>query len=57
MGDITLDAAVGAADLLELLAAWGPCQQGIACVQDLDENGVVAASDLLALLANWGACP
>ncbi|MEE8153474.1 MAG: NosD domain-containing protein [Phycisphaerales bacterium] len=53
MGDINGDGMVGAADLLSLLANWGPCETGC-CPADLDGNGTVGASDLLILLANWG---
>ena len=49
--DLTDDCIVGAADLLALLAAWGPCK---GCLADFDQNGDVGASDLLALLAAWG---
>ena len=52
--DLNDDGAVGAADLLALLASWGPCK---GCAADLDDNGSVGASDLLALLASWGPCP
>ncbi len=48
------DGSVGAADLLTLLASWGPCK---GCPADFDDNGTVGASDLLALLVNWGPCP
>ena len=52
--DIDNDGAVGASDLLSLLASWGPCK---GCPADFDGDGSVGASDLLALLANWGPCP
>lgn len=45
---------VGASDLLELLALWGPCR---GCPADIDGDGNVGASDLLDMLANWGTCP
>ncbi len=54
--DLNADGAVGAADLLGLLASWGSCGKGC-CLADLDIDGTVGASDLLALLANWGPCP
>ncbi len=50
--DLNDDCNVGAADLLALLASWGPCK---GCSADFDENGMVGASDLLALLAAWGS--
>ena len=51
VGDLDGDCAVGASDLLILLADWGPCK---GCPSDLDGNGSVGASDLLILLVNWG---
>ncbi len=54
--DLNGDDAVGAADLLGLLASWGPCGKGC-CLADLNIDGIVGASDLLILLANWGPCP
>jgi uncharacterized membrane protein len=50
-GDIDEDGDVDTADLLALLAAWGPCE---GCPEDIDGNGVVNTADLLILLANWG---
>ncbi|MEE8156263.1 MAG: FG-GAP repeat protein [Phycisphaerales bacterium] len=51
--DLDGSGSVGAADLLSLLASWGPCE---GCPADFDHDGAVGASDLLALLANWGPC-
>lgn len=48
--DLDGDGAVGPADLLALLAAWGQR----ASVADIDEDGAVGPGDLLALLASWG---
>ena len=45
---------VGAADLAELLGAWGPNPGHPA---DLDGGGDVAAFDLAILLGHWGPCP
>ncbi len=53
-GDIDADGTVGVADLLVLLAAWGPNAGHPA---DLDHDGTVGLTDLLALLAAWGGCP
>lgn len=53
-GDMDGDGAVGAADFLFLLAAWGPCTPAQECLADLDDNSNVGLSDLLMLLANWG---
>ncbi len=52
-GDMDGDGAVGAADFLFLLAAWGPCTPAQECLADLDDNSNVGLSDLLMLLANW----
>lgn len=54
VGDLNGDGSVGAADLLILLARWGPCADCQVCPADLDDNCTVGASDLLFLLANWG---
>jgi hypothetical protein len=50
-GDIDGDGDVDTADLLLLLAAWGPCP---GCPEDINGDGVVNTVDLLLLLANWG---
>ena len=50
-GDLDGDCEVGVADLLILLASWGPCKE---CDADLDGNGIVGVKDLLILLGNWG---
>ncbi len=52
-GDFDGDGAVGIADLLALLAAWGANPGHPA---DLDGDDVVGIADLLALLATWGPC-
>lgn len=44
---------VGFADLLQILAAWGPCAD---CPQDLDMSGDVGFTDLLQILSAWGPC-
>ena len=54
VGDIDGDGSVGVADLLILLANWGPCLDCSDCPADLDGNCSVGVSDLLILLANWG---
>ena len=51
-GDIDGDGMTGFSDLLELLAAWGPCP---GCAADIDGNGDVEFADLLTLLADWDA--
>jgi hypothetical protein len=49
-GDVNRDGVVDTADLVLLLAAWGPCG---ACPEDLNGDGTVDTADLVALLANW----
>ncbi|MEE8154935.1 MAG: hypothetical protein V3T53_08225 [Phycisphaerales bacterium] len=53
-GDLNGDGTVGAADLLILLANWGPCGDCDDCIADIDGDCTVGASDLLILLVNWG---
>jgi len=54
-GDIDGDGEVGVADLLGMLATWGPCPAPPAnCVADFDESGDVGITDFLLLLGNWG---
>lgn len=53
-GDLNSDGVVGAADLIILLAFWGPCPPPpLECLGDLNADEVVGAADLLILLANW----
>ncbi|MHC4429298.1 MAG: hypothetical protein ACYS0D_11965 [Planctomycetota bacterium] len=53
--DLDGDGTVGTADLLHLIASFGPC--GDECPADFNEDGVVSAADLLELLSNFGPCP
>jgi len=53
--DFDDDGVVATTDLLDLLAAWGPCAPS--CPEDLDDSGAVDVEDLLQLLAAWGPCP
>jgi hypothetical protein len=55
-GDLDGDGAVGVTDLLDLLAAWGPCDNCDDCPADLGDDCNVGIADLLVLLAAWGAC-
>ncbi|MHC5004239.1 MAG: M1 family aminopeptidase [Planctomycetota bacterium] len=50
-GDVNGDGVVDVDDLLELIAAWGPCPAS--CPADLDGNGVVDVDDLTIVLAGW----
>ncbi len=52
--DLDGDGIVGVADLLILLANWGPCLPKGECPADLNDDGSVGVADLLILLANWG---
>lgn len=51
--DVDDSGTVDFADLLAILAAWGPCP---GCPEDIDGNGTVDFADLLAVLAAWGPC-
>ena len=52
--DLDGDTSVGFGDLVQLLAAWGPCP---GCDADLDDDDEVGFGDLVQLLAAWGPCP
>ncbi|MHC4429491.1 MAG: hypothetical protein ACYS0D_12945, partial [Planctomycetota bacterium] len=54
--DLDGDGIVSTADLLMLLAAWGPCDDPCppACTGDLDGDCLVSTQDLLNLLSQWG---
>ncbi len=52
--DLNGDGVVGAADLAELLGAWGPNPGHPA---DLNGDDIVNAADLAQLLGAWGGCP
>jgi hypothetical protein len=49
--DLDGNGAVDAADLSNLLGAWGTAGAG-----DIDGSGSVDAADLSVLLAAWGTC-
>lgn len=53
--DVDANGEVDINDLLQLLAAWGPCAQP--CPPDTNWDGTVDITDLLELLAVWGPCP
>jgi glucose/arabinose dehydrogenase len=53
--DLNGDGMVSTADLLLLLAAWGPCPKPPdPCAADFDGDGSVGTADLLTLLGEWG---
>jgi hypothetical protein len=55
VGDLNGDGIVAVADLLVLLASWGPCPSPPGpCPADLDGDGSVGITDLLIQLGNWG---
>ncbi|NNF44949.1 MAG: PQQ-binding-like beta-propeller repeat protein [Phycisphaerales bacterium] len=49
-GDVDGDGAVGFADLLAVLSAWGPCP---GCAADLNGDEMVDFIDLLIVLSGW----
>jgi T5SS/PEP-CTERM-associated repeat protein len=51
--DVDDSGDVGFADLLAVLATWGPCA---GCAADVDGDGTVGFLDLLMVLAAWGPC-
>jgi len=51
--DLTGDGVVDVLDLLEVLAAWGPCPD---CPEDITGDGIVDVLDLLEILSAWGPC-
>ncbi|MCP3906122.1 MAG: DUF362 domain-containing protein [Planctomycetes bacterium] len=53
LGDLDGDGAVGFGDILDVIAAWGPCT---GCPEDLDGSGDVGFSDVLVLIGAWGPC-
>jgi hypothetical protein len=52
-GDVDGSGEIGFADLIAVLAAWGPCPE---CPEDVDGNDEVGFGDLITLLAEWGPC-
>ncbi|MCP3902639.1 MAG: hypothetical protein GY715_03300 [Planctomycetes bacterium] len=53
--DLNGNLVVDFADILAVIAAWGPC--GVPCPEDLSGNGQVDFADILAVIAAWGPCP
>ena len=49
-GDVDDDGVVNVADVLAIIAAWGPCD---GCTEDLNNDGNVDVNDLLEVIANW----
>lgn len=57
--DTNNDALVNVADLLTVIAQWGPCSNGLPpCgVGNIDGDSDVDVADLLFVISHWGACP
>jgi hypothetical protein len=53
--DLNGNNAVDFADILEIIAAFGPC--GVPCPADLDGSGDVGFGDILQVIGAWGPCP
>jgi hypothetical protein len=49
-GDVTGDHTVNINDLLEVIAAWGPCTWSVA---DVNHDLQVNIDDMLLIIANW----
>ncbi|MHC5115129.1 MAG: hypothetical protein ACYTGP_11965 [Planctomycetota bacterium] len=52
--DLSGNGAVDFADILEIIAAWGPCT---GCAADLNGDGDVGFGDILVVIGAWGTCP
>lgn len=56
-GDINDDGEVDAADLLAVIAAWGPCPNWPMCPADIappgDPDGAIDVNDMLLVIVNW----
>ncbi|MHC5115133.1 MAG: hypothetical protein ACYTGP_11985, partial [Planctomycetota bacterium] len=52
--DLSGNGAVDFADILAIIAAWGPCAD---CDEDLNGDGDVGFGDILVVIGAWGDCP
>ncbi|MCP3905801.1 MAG: hypothetical protein GY715_19410 [Planctomycetes bacterium] len=52
--DLNGDGSVGFADVLLVIAQWGPCPP--VCIADVDGDGSVGFSDILVVIGAWGPC-
>lgn len=53
IADVTGNGQVDFADLLDVISAWGECED---CREDINHDGVVDLQDVLIVLTNWGPC-
>ncbi|MCP3902431.1 MAG: hypothetical protein GY715_02250 [Planctomycetes bacterium] len=51
--DLNGNGQVDFADILAVIAVWGPCP---GCPEDLNGNGDADFADILAIIAAWGPC-
>ncbi|MCP3904859.1 MAG: hypothetical protein GY715_14630 [Planctomycetes bacterium] len=54
LGDLSENCTVDFADILKVIAAWGPCPPE--CPEDLDNSGDVGFSDIMAIIDGYGPC-
>jgi hypothetical protein len=52
IGDVNRDGTVNVADLLAVIATWGPCPPP--CAADVNGDGAVNIADLLLVISHWG---
>jgi subtilisin family serine protease len=52
-GDVDGDGVVNVADLVAVVAAWGPCPPAGGCAADGDGDGAVGVTDLLLVILHW----
>ncbi|MCP3905190.1 MAG: hypothetical protein GY715_16315 [Planctomycetes bacterium] len=54
--DLSGNGDVDFADILTVIAQWGPCPAKGPCPADLDGDNDVAFSDILVIIEEWGRC-
>ncbi|MHC5115063.1 MAG: DVUA0089 family protein [Planctomycetota bacterium] len=54
--DLSNNGFVDFADILIVIANWGPCPPGGPCPADLNGNLVVDFADILIIIEEWGRC-
>ena len=58
--DISRNGIVDVNDLLNVIAAWGPCPCSVNCPSNVDASGgntSVDVNDLFKVITTWGGCP